>query len=87
MIKFNFFTGNFDFTGSQGGSSGPVIIPEYGADPVSPQQGEAWVLRGPALIGGNLLYFFGAMPVTEQEVCAFSLSIQTTEGIKRVSIT
>lgn len=85
MITFNIFTGNFDFVGDSGASSG--LIPEYTTDPLSPALGESWILRTFLSFGGDLIYFHGAMPVTTGEDNKFEFSVLTTGGVKRTLLT
>ena len=85
MIKFNIFTGNLDYIGSQ--SSGSLNIPILMSDPASPIDGEAWILTTESPSGGDLLFFHGAMPVTTPAFDAFFFSVKTPSGPKRVELT
>lgn len=63
------------------------LLEEYTTDPVAPQQGEQWILKTTtntdvlsALVGGFPV-------VTPTPISTFDLSINTSDGIKRVAIT
>lgn len=73
-VKFNPFTGNFDFAGS-GGSSGTAVIPEYATDPASPSAGDAWVLRSGTVQPYGLL-----LALTKPAVTTYQFSYRTNAG-------
>jgi hypothetical protein len=85
MIKFNIFTGNFDLVGD-GGSSSAINFPILTSDPMAPANGEAWILVQDSPSGGDLLYFHGAMPVTNVTVDQFLFSVKTPSGPKRTEL-
>lgn len=87
MIKFNFFTGNFDFVGDSDGSSTKLNLPILTSDPIAAADGDAWILVSTDPDGGNLIYFHGAMPVTEDVSDQFQFSVKTPNGPKRVELT
>lgn len=86
MIKLNIFTGNFDFLGDSQGGSSSLNIPILMSDPLAPVNGEPWILVRASGDAGNLIYFHGAMPVTENATDEFLFSVQTPIGPKRVEL-
>jgi hypothetical protein len=86
VIKFNFFTGNFDFVGDSGGSSTQLNLPILMADPIGAVDGDAWILATLSQNCGDLIYFHGAMPVTEISSDQFLFSVKTPSGAKRVEL-
>lgn len=88
MIKFNPFLGNFDFVGGVSGGGTPIRFDFYTVDPPGAVNGDAWIfVQSPSTDVGNLLYFHGAMPVTQPQIDDFYFSVKTASGIKRVELT
>ena len=61
-----------------------VNIPILTADPVSPSNGDMWILED-TTGNGLLVGFFGAMPITKENK-GKQLSVCTADGIKRINI-
>lgn len=81
--------GNLDFVvipkRSAGGGSSALI--EYTTDPVAPQQGEQWILKTTTTVDVLSALAGGFPVVTPTPISTFDLSINTSDGIKRVAIT
>lgn len=72
---------------AKGSASGGGNLPEVATDPVTPAIGQQWIQRRVIHPAGTLSAFVGGYPVvllTDQN--AFSLSIQTSEGVKRLEL-
>jgi hypothetical protein len=68
--------------------SGAVVITEVVVDPSSPNLGDAWLFKTLNVAEGEFTGMFGAMPFTQEtDSYSFQLSIQTSEGVKRLSMT
>ena len=80
--KFNPFTGTFDLTGAA-----PGFIPEYTADPVSPEPETSWVLKSEVMTGTPI----GLLLALTQEIDvgdSYQFSYKTLEGpIVRTGLT
>lgn len=63
------------YSSSGGGSSGPLQIPEYISDPISPSSQDVWVLRTP-LIGTPIGLLLALTYTTDQ----YQLSYRTLEN-------
>lgn len=62
-------------------------IPELLADPTVAQVGQQWVKRTVLAAAGSLQGFFGAYPVQHlADVNRFDLSVQTSDGVRRVEL-
>lgn len=80
-FKFNPFTGALDISPKR------LAIPELTSDPVSPYHGQPWVLKDTTFNGDQFLAFFGAMPLTNDDMFnTFYFSVYTSEGTKRTEI-
>lgn len=77
---------NTEFTKSGGSSSGGTL-PEYTTDPASPTAGQSWLLRQVINPAGTVEGFVAGLPVlTLTDQSRFDLSIQTTEGVRRLEL-
>ncbi len=66
----------------------PANIPTLTSDPSSPTNGQAWIKKGFVAPIGTLDFYIGALPILyDADVYDFALSVQTPDGIKRVSMT
>lgn len=63
-------------------------IPELLADPTAAQVGQQWVKRTVLAVAGSLQGFYGEYPVQHLvDVNRFDLSVQTSDGVRRVELT
>jgi hypothetical protein len=75
---------------ARSGGGGSFSIPELASDPVSPNAGDAWVLRSGGTVGGGDAYLpFPLVFTTSGTVgsATYELSYQTiSDGVVRVSM-
>lgn len=67
------------YSGSGGGTSGPVAIPEVYTDPLTPLAGSVWVLALDQGTGGSPLGLLLSL-THAVSIFTYQLSYRTTEG-------
>ena len=72
---------------AKGATAGGGNLPELTNDPASPAVGQSWIRRRVIHPAGTLSAFVGGYPVVLlADQNAFALSIQTSEGVKRLEL-